>query len=87
MGKIPAGSEAANIMIGQLESIKEPMMAFIRLAQPAILADLTEVAIQTRFIFLYLSPTYGTEYSIWECTEIGRAMATLLTDRVNIYVC
>ena len=48
MGKIPAGSEAANILIGQLGEIKQPIMAFVRLSNPTILADLTEVSIPTR---------------------------------------
>ena len=43
MRKIPAGSECANILVGQVDFLDEPIVAFARLAKPAILADLTEV--------------------------------------------
>ncbi len=81
MKKIPGGSEAANILIGQVDFLEEPIMAFARLSKSAILADLTEVAIPTRFIFLILGPPEST--SIFEYEEIGRSMAAVFTDRVS----
>ena len=48
MGKIPGGSEAANILIGQVDFLKEPIMAFVRLHKPAIIGDLNEVSVPTR---------------------------------------
>ena len=56
-------------------------MAFARLSKCAILADLTEVAIPTRFIFLVLGPP--TTSTVWEYEEVGRGMAALLSDRVS----
>ena len=81
MRKIPGGSEAANILIGQVDFLKEPVVCFARLNKSAVLADLTEVALPTRFIFLVLGPPDST--SIWEYGEIGRAMAALLSDAVS----
>ncbi len=46
MRKIPGGSESANILVGQVDFLDEPVVAFARLAKPAILADLTEVGCQ-----------------------------------------
>ncbi len=82
MRKIPGGSEAANILIGQVDFLDEPVMAFARLSKASILADLTEVAIPTRFLFLILGPPQSS--SIWEYEEMGRAMAALFTDRVSL---
>ena len=49
MGKKTApGSEAANILIGQLEFLSEPIIAFVRLKKAAVLADLTEISVPTR---------------------------------------
>ena len=51
MRKIPRGSECANILVGQVDFLDEPVIAFARLAKPAILADLTEVSILLCFHF------------------------------------
>ena len=84
MRKIPKGTEAANILVGQVDFLLHPVMAFVRLVESLKLGDITEVAIPTRFIFLLLGPHGCTD--IWEYEETGRAMALLLTDRVNICV-
>jgi len=80
MSKIPGGSEAANILVGQVDFLTEPVIVFCRLKKSAMLADLTEVAIPTRFIFLFLAPI--DKESIWQYGEVGRAMAALFSDRV-----
>ena len=81
MKKIPGGSEAANIMVGKVDFLTEPLLVFIRLQSSSVLADLTEVAVPTRFLFVALGPSDAT--SVWEYEEVGRAMAALLTDRVR----
>ena len=80
MRKIPGGSEAANILIGQVEFLDEPLVVFIRLTRSAVLSDLSEVNIPTRFLFLVLGPPEST--SLWEYDEVGRAMAALFADKV-----
>lgn len=83
MKKIPGGSEAANILIGQVDFLQEPIMALVRMGNSSVLGDLTEISLPTRFIFLALGPPETT--TVWECVEVGRAMAALLTDMVLVY--
>ena len=56
MKKIPEGAEASNILVGELNVLDKPLSAFIRLSEAAILGDLTEVPVPTRFIFILLGP-------------------------------
>ncbi|XP_031788835.1 electroneutral sodium bicarbonate exchanger 1 isoform X19 [Nasonia vitripennis] len=78
MRKIPAGAEASNILVGEVDFLDKTLSAFIRLSQASIMGDLTEVPVPTRFIFILLGPTGG----ISSFHEIGRAMATLMSDEV-----
>ncbi|XP_076476166.1 na[+]-driven anion exchanger 1 isoform X6 [Bombus vancouverensis nearcticus] len=78
MRKIPAGAEASNILVGEVDFLDKTLSAFIRLSQAGIMGDLTEVPVPTRFIFVLLGPTGG----ITGFHEIGRAMATLMSDEV-----
>lgn len=56
MRKIPAGAEASNILVGELDFLDKTISAFIRLSQANIMGDLTEVPVPTRFIFILLGP-------------------------------
>ncbi|XP_066588803.1 electroneutral sodium bicarbonate exchanger 1 isoform X2 [Prorops nasuta] len=78
MRKIPAGAEASNILVGEVDFLDKTLSAFIRLSQAGIMGDLTEVPVPTRFIFVLLGPVGG----IAGFHEIGRAMATLMSDEV-----
>ncbi|XP_011703361.1 PREDICTED: sodium-driven chloride bicarbonate exchanger isoform X2 [Wasmannia auropunctata] len=78
MRKIPAGAEASNILVGEVDFLDKTLSAFIRLSQAGIMGDLTEVPVPTRFIFVLLGPRGG----ISGFHEIGRAMATLMSDEV-----
>nr|XP_012228966.1 PREDICTED: electrogenic sodium bicarbonate cotransporter 1 isoform X3 [Linepithema humile] len=78
MRKIPAGAEASNILVGEVDFLDKTLSAFIRLSQAGIMGDLTEVPVPTRFIFVLLGPMGG----ISGFHEIGRAMATLMSDEV-----
>uniref|UniRef100_A0A8B9K5T4 Anion exchange protein n=1 Tax=Astyanax mexicanus TaxID=7994 RepID=A0A8B9K5T4_ASTMX len=78
MKKIPAGAEASNILVGELEFLEKPVVAFIRLSPAVLLNGLAEVPITTRFLFILLGPLgKGPQYH-----EIGRSIATLMTDEV-----
>ncbi|XP_014478577.1 PREDICTED: sodium-driven chloride bicarbonate exchanger isoform X5 [Dinoponera quadriceps] len=79
MRKIPAGAEASNILVGEVDFLDKTLSAFIRLSQAGIMGDLTEVPVPTRFIFVLLGPMGG---SSGFGREIGRAMATLMSDEV-----
>ncbi|XP_048508729.1 electrogenic sodium bicarbonate cotransporter 1 isoform X3 [Athalia rosae] len=78
MRKIPPGAEASNILVGEVDFLDKTLSAFIRLSQAGIMGDLTEVPVPTRFIFVLLGPTGGSS----GFHEIGRAMATLMSDEV-----
>lgn len=76
--KLPPGAEASNIMVGEVDFLETPVMAFIRLKKSAMLGDLTEVPIPTRFLFILLGPCgHKDRYH-----EIGRSIATLMSDEV-----
>uniref|UniRef100_A0A8C1VWT9 Anion exchange protein n=1 Tax=Cyprinus carpio TaxID=7962 RepID=A0A8C1VWT9_CYPCA len=78
MKKIPPGAEASNILVGELEFLEKPVVAFIRLSPAVLLNGLAEVPITTRFLFILLGPLgKGPQYH-----EIGRSIATLMTDEV-----
>lgn len=76
--KIPAGAEAANILVGEVDFLTNSFVAFVRLQKASILGDITEVAVPTRFIFYLLGPQgYQKKYH-----EIGRSIATLMSDEI-----
>ncbi|XP_064199607.1 sodium bicarbonate cotransporter 3 isoform X7 [Anguilla rostrata] len=78
MKKIPPGAEASNVLVGEVDFLERPIIAFIRLSPAVLLTGLTEVPVPTRFLFLLLGPYgKGPQYH-----EIGRSMATLMTDEV-----
>lgn len=60
MRKIPAGAEASNILVGEVDFLDKTLSAFIRLSQAGIMGDLTEVPVPTRFIFVLLGPMVRT---------------------------
>ncbi|XP_048584752.1 sodium-driven chloride bicarbonate exchanger isoform X2 [Nematostella vectensis] len=78
MKKLPTGAEASIAMVGELEFLKKPINAFVRLETGQVFGDMTEVPIPTRFIFIMMGPpsTPGRYH------EVGRAMATLMSDEI-----
>ncbi|XP_051858519.1 electroneutral sodium bicarbonate exchanger 1 isoform X10 [Drosophila albomicans] len=78
MRKIPPGAEASNILVGEVDFLERQLSCFIRLSQAAVMGDLTEVPVPTRFIFILLGPP-GSQSNFH---EIGRAMATLMSDEI-----
>ncbi|NWI63721.1 S4A8 protein, partial [Todus mexicanus] len=78
MKKIPTGAEASNVLVGELDFLHQPIVAFVRLTPAVLLSGMTEVPIPTRFLFVLLGP----EGRARQYHEIGRAMATIMTDEV-----
>ncbi|XP_027138713.1 electrogenic sodium bicarbonate cotransporter 4 [Larimichthys crocea] len=76
MKKIPRDAEASNVLVGEVDFVNKPFVAFVRLAQATTLGGLTEVPVPTRFLFILLGPQ-GKAKSY---NEIGRAIATLMVD-------
>ncbi|XP_066483235.1 sodium bicarbonate cotransporter 3 isoform X8 [Tiliqua scincoides] len=78
MRKIPMGAEASNVLVGEVDFLERPIIAFVRLSPAVLLSGLTEVPVATRFLFLLLGPAgKAPQYH-----EIGRSIATLMTDDV-----
>ncbi|XP_063165992.1 electrogenic sodium bicarbonate cotransporter 1 isoform X3 [Candoia aspera] len=78
MKKLPRDAEASNVLVGEVDFLEAPFIAFVRLQQAVMLGALTEVPVPTRFLFILLGPK-GKAKSYH---EIGRAIATLMSDEV-----
>lgn len=48
MKKIPRDAEASNVLVGEVDFLNKPFVAFVRLAQASTLGGLTEVPVPTR---------------------------------------
>ncbi|XP_032807288.2 sodium-driven chloride bicarbonate exchanger-like isoform X10 [Petromyzon marinus] len=76
--KIPQGAEASNVLVGEVDFLERPVIAFVRLSPAVLLSGLAEVPIPTRFLFILLGPSgKATQYH-----EIGRSIATLMSDEI-----
>ncbi|XP_072898483.1 electrogenic sodium bicarbonate cotransporter 1-like isoform X2 [Hemitrygon akajei] len=78
MKKLPRDAEASNVLVGEVDFLEAPFIAFVRLQQAVMLGALTEVPVPTRFLFVLLGPK-GKAKSYH---EIGRAIATLMSDEL-----
>ncbi|XP_031432987.1 electrogenic sodium bicarbonate cotransporter 1 isoform X2 [Clupea harengus] len=78
MKKLPRDAEASNVLVGEVDFLDAPFVAFVRLQHAVMLGGLTEVPVPTRFLFILLGPK-GKAKSYH---EIGRAIATLMSDEV-----
>ncbi|XP_030069055.1 electrogenic sodium bicarbonate cotransporter 1 isoform X2 [Microcaecilia unicolor] len=76
--KIAEWTEVSNILVGEVDFLDKPFIAFIRLKEAVILGALTEVVLPSRFLFILLGP----KAKLKAYHEIGRAIATLLTDEL-----
>ncbi|VDK69828.1 unnamed protein product [Litomosoides sigmodontis] len=78
MKKLPSGAEASNVLVGEVDFLTRYITAFVRLKNAVTLGDLTEVPVPTRFFFVLLGPTGN----VAQYREIGRAIATLMSDEI-----
>ncbi|XP_078263829.1 electrogenic sodium bicarbonate cotransporter 1-like isoform X4 [Rhinoraja longicauda] len=78
MKKLPRDAEASNVLVGEVDFLETPFIAFVRLQQAVMLGALTEVPVPTRFLFVLLGPK-GKAKSYH---EIGRAIGTLMSDEL-----
>uniref|UniRef100_A0A669QJN4 Anion exchange protein n=1 Tax=Phasianus colchicus TaxID=9054 RepID=A0A669QJN4_PHACC len=76
--KLLPGAEVASVMVGEVDFLKKPFPVFLRLREAVTLGSLAEVALPSRFLFILLGPQAKAK----AYHEIGRAMATLLTDEL-----
>ncbi|XP_025113828.1 band 3 anion transport protein-like isoform X2 [Pomacea canaliculata] len=77
MRRIPVGSEVSTVLVGKVEYMTRPALAFVRLSQGEFLENLTEVPLPVRFVFIVLGPdTAGMDYH-----EVGRSISTLMSNQ------
>lgn len=81
MRKIPHGTEAHNVLVGEVDFLSpdQQIAAFVRLDKPVYFGNLTEVPIPTRFLFILLG---GKQDDSQRFHEIGRSIATLMADEL-----
>uniref|UniRef100_H3AAS5 Anion exchange protein n=1 Tax=Latimeria chalumnae TaxID=7897 RepID=H3AAS5_LATCH len=75
--KIPENAEATVVLVGCVEFLNQPTMAFVRLHEAVQLDSVLEVPVPVRFLFVLLGPsTANMDYH-----EIGRSISTLMSDK------
>ena len=79
MRKIPQGSEICDVLVGEMESITEPIIGFVRLAESIVLQEVTDMPLPVRFLFVLFGPIGSKSQYL----DIGRAFATLMSDEVR----
>ncbi|KAM5213003.1 band 3 anion transport protein isoform 1-T1 [Hipposideros larvatus] len=76
--KIPPDSEATLVLVGRAAFLKQPVLGFVRLQEATKLEDAVELPVPVRFLLVLLGPMDPhTDY-----TQLGRAAATLMLERV-----
>ncbi|XP_033102443.1 band 3 anion transport protein-like isoform X2 [Anneissia japonica] len=75
MRRIAKDAEATAVLVGEVDFLDQPAMAFIRLATGTVLDNFTEVPVPVRFIFVLLGPSGDMDY-----LEIGRSISTLMSN-------
>ncbi|XP_053956547.1 anion exchange protein 3 isoform X2 [Anastrepha ludens] len=74
--RIPVGAEATTVLVGAVDFLQQPTIAFVRLAEGVFMPTLTEVAVPVRFMFILMGPrTLDLDYH-----EVGRSIATLMAN-------
>ncbi|XP_037747434.1 anion exchange protein 2 isoform X3 [Chelonia mydas] len=75
--KIPENAEATVVLVGCVEFLDQPTMAFVRLQAAVELDSVLEVPIPVRFLFVLLGPSSAN----MDYHEIGRSISTLMSDK------
>uniref|UniRef100_A0A803SZB9 Anion exchange protein n=1 Tax=Anolis carolinensis TaxID=28377 RepID=A0A803SZB9_ANOCA len=75
--KIPENAEATVVLVGSVDFLDQPTMAFVRLQEAAQLDAVLEVPIPVRFLFVLLGPQSAN----MDYHEIGRSISTLMSDK------
>lgn len=74
--RIPAGAEATVVLVGAVDFLDQPTIAFVRLAEGVLMPTITEVPIPVRFMFTLLGPRNAD----LDYHEIGRSISTLMAN-------
>ncbi|XP_051538310.1 anion exchange protein 2b isoform X1 [Myxocyprinus asiaticus] len=75
--KIPENAEATVVLVGSVDFLEQPTMAFVRLQEAVQLDSVLEVPVPVRFLFVLLGPpSTNMDYH-----QIGRTISTLMSDK------
>ncbi|XP_048866358.1 anion exchange protein 2a isoform X2 [Brienomyrus brachyistius] len=75
--KIPDNAEATVVLVGCVDFLDQPTMAFVRLQEAVLLESVLEVPVPVRFLFILLGPpSTNMDYH-----QIGRSISTLMSDK------
>ncbi|XP_035995547.1 anion exchange protein 3 isoform X3 [Fundulus heteroclitus] len=77
LAKIPKDAEAVIVLVGSVEFLEQPAMAFVRLSEAVLLESVLEIPVPVRFIFVLLGPSQSNV----DYHEIGRSFATLMSEK------
>ncbi|KAM4731182.1 anion exchange protein 3 [Anableps anableps] len=77
LAKIPKDAEAVLVLVGCVEFLDQPAMAFVRLSEAVVLESVLEVPVPVRFLFVLLGPSQSNV----DYHEIGRSFATLMSEK------
>lgn len=70
--------EASIVLSGALDTLKKPVVAFVRLSDSVVMESALEASVPVRFVFILVGPSdSGLDYR-----ESGRAMGALMADWV-----
>ncbi|KAJ8277030.1 hypothetical protein GJAV_G00070680 [Gymnothorax javanicus] len=75
--KIPENAEATVVLVGSVDFLEQPTMAFVRLQEATELDSVLEVPVPVRFLFVLLGPPSSN----MDYHEIGRSISTLMSDK------
>merc|ERR1719175_286047 len=71
------GTEGAVVLVGSLDEIDKPILAFVRLSEALFMPNTIEVSLPVRFIFILLTPSGNLNM---DPHEIGRSFSTLMSN-------
>ncbi|XP_074551203.1 anion exchange protein 3 isoform X1 [Halichoeres trimaculatus] len=77
LAKIPKEAEAVIVLVGCVEFLEQPAMAFVRLSEAVLLESVLEIPVPVRFLFVLLGPSQSN----MDYHEIGRSFSTLMSDK------
>ncbi|KAM9436599.1 anion exchange protein 2-like isoform 2-T2 [Clarias gariepinus] len=75
--KIPDNAEATVVLVGSVDFLDQPTMAFVRLEEAVLLDSVLEVPVPVRFLFILLGPNNSS----MDYHQIGRSISTLMSDK------
>uniref|UniRef100_A0A3P9MFT5 Anion exchange protein n=1 Tax=Oryzias latipes TaxID=8090 RepID=A0A3P9MFT5_ORYLA len=69
--------EACMVLVGAMDFLEKPTVAFVRLKEAAVLESALEAPVPVRFVFVLIGPTRTD----MDYHETGRAMAAVMADK------